>query len=410
MHGIKRSCFASIHYLLNHFPCVAVIGARQVGKTTLLKQILPDAQFFDLEKRADYERISYDPDFFLSQTDPPVVIDEAQQLPELFPALRVAIDRHRNSKGRFLISGSSSPQLLSQISESLAGRIAIFELSGFSLEEIWQLPANPLYDYLNQKNSTAILDLPSRLNSHQMMISCLHGSYPEPVLYYRSDAKAFQLWMENYFQTYINRDIRTLFPSLNFNAYQRFIAMLAAASGTIINTSEFARSLDVSQPTAKNYFQIADGTFIWRTLLSFQKNLNKRMIKMPKGYLRDSGLLNFILKTTSLEALYNQPNFGAIWEGFVMEEIIKGFKNRLIPIQTSHYRTGNQAEIDLILEGEFGILPIEIKSGTFTPAKKLLAITEFVKTQKLPYGLLINNSDAPAWVSPHILQIPAGLL
>jgi predicted AAA+ superfamily ATPase len=135
MHGIKRTAVDSICELLKRFPCVAILGARQVGKTTILKQVLPNARLFDLENRNDFQRIQSDPDFFLSQQKEPIAIDEAQLLPEFFSALRVAIDADRTTNGRFLISGSSSPELLKHITETLAGRIALFELNGFSLEE-----------------------------------------------------------------------------------------------------------------------------------------------------------------------------------------------------------------------------------------------------------------------------------
>jgi predicted AAA+ superfamily ATPase len=253
MHTIKRTASGAIHQLLLRFPCVAVLGARQVGKTTILKQVLPEAHFFDIEKRSDFERIKSDPDFFLSQQHSPIAIDEAQLLPELFPALRVAIDSDREKNGRFLISGSSSPELLKHITETLAGRIAIFELGGFSLEEQWGCEISSFYQYLKEGNITKLAALKPRFSTEQLFSSCLLGTYPEPFLKFRNDPKGFELWMENYVVTYIKRDIRNLFPSLNITAYQRFVSMLAASTGNIINVSEFARSLDVSQPTPKSY-------------------------------------------------------------------------------------------------------------------------------------------------------------
>ena len=148
------------------------------------------------------------------------------------------------------------------------------------------------------------------------------GSYPEPFLKYSNDRAGFAVWMENYFQTYIKRDIRGLFPGLNINTYQRFVSMLSVSSGQILNFSEFARSLDVSQPTVKQYFNIAHGTFVWRILRSYQKNAKKRVIKMPKGHMRDTGLLNYLLSISSVAAFYANPLAGRIWETFVIEQII----------------------------------------------------------------------------------------
>ncbi|VAX36898.1 hypothetical protein MNBD_UNCLBAC01-1387 [hydrothermal vent metagenome] len=410
MHYIKRSSISSIQFLLKHFPCVVILGSRQVGKTTLIKQILPHAPFFDLEKRSDFERISQDPDFFLSQYNNPIIIDEAQTLPEFFPALRIAIDEKRHKNGRFLISGSSSPDLLKHINESLAGRIAFFDLSGFSLEESWKLSENPLYKYLTKKKTKDILNLKPHLSTKKLLESCLFGSYPEAFLKHRKSPQTFALWMENYFQSYIKRDIRNLFPGINIQNYQRFVSMLAGASGNILNTSEFARSLDVSQPTAKSYFEIAHGTFVWRMLPSFQKNITKRVTKMPKGHMRDTGLLNYILRNRDISELQIHPTFGNIWETFIIESILKGFQNQLLSVTPFYYRTNNGAEIDLILEGDFGVLPIEIKSGTTTPRKRLIALEQFVIEHKLPLGIVINNAQEVVWLTKNIIQIPAGCL
>jgi len=410
MHDIKRSAVTSINFLLKKFPCVAILGARQIGKTTLLKQVLSKAPFFDMEKQADFDRISRDPDFFLSQYENPIVIDEAQILPEFFSALRVKIDANRNRNGQYLISGSSSPELLTKISESLAGRIAIFELGGFSLEESWKKNGNSLYQHIAEKNTAKILSLKPQLSNRQLLESCLTGSYPEPFLKHRNDPKTFSLWMENYFRSYIERDVRNTFPGLNIENYRRFVSMLAGASGQILNASEFARSLNVSQPTVKSYFQIAHGTFVWRILPSYQKNISKRIIKMPKGHMRDSGLLNYILKNRDVDSLQIHPLYGRIWETFVIEEFLKGFQNRLILTEPFFYRTSNQAEIDLILEGEFGTLPIEIKSGTLTPKKSIITLKQFVEEHNLPFGIVINQSRENIWLTEKILQISAGCL
>jgi len=410
MHYINRISFLSIKYLLQHFPCVAILGARQVGKTTLLKQIFPESPFFDLEKQADYQRIQADPDFFFSQYSEPIIIDESQILPNIFSALRVAIDNKRAVNGRYLISGSSSPELLRHINESLAGRIAIFHLQGFSLDESWEIMENPLYTYLKEKDFQAITRLKPHITSQQLLKSCLMGAYPEPFLKHQENPDIFQLWMNNYLQSYIQRDVRNVFPGLNIQNYHRFVAMMARASGQILNASEFARSLDISQPTVKFYFQIADGTFVWRMLPSYQKNMTKRLVKMPKGHMRDSGLLNFILKNTNLEELQTHPLFGRIWESFIIEEMIKGFNDRLIPVTSYYYRTGNHAEIDLILEGPFGVLPIEIKSGVTLPERSLTVLKQFVKDHQLSLGVVINNAQEVCWLSEHILQLPAGCL
>jgi hypothetical protein len=407
---IKRTALSSLAYLLKSFPCVAVLGSRQIGKTTLLKQTWPKAPFYDLEKNSDLDRISRDPEFFLSQMATPVIFDESQILPSLFPALRVAIDAQRNRKGRFLISGSSSPDLLKSITESLAGRVAMFELGGFSLDEAWGKKQSLFYEILDSKRFKELAALKPRYKKNQIVDSLFFGGYPEPFLGKKRDKKFFRLWMENYFSTYINRDIRRLFPSLKIEVFRRFISMLAYSSGDIINASDFARSLDVSQPTVKLYLRIAEGTFLWRNLSSYRKSLRKRITKAPKGYLRDSGLLIHLMGIRSSSELFHHSRVGRIWESFVSEEIIKGFKNKLLDVQPSYYHTPNETEIDLILEGNFGILPIEIKLGVKTDDRRVKGLIRFVEDHKLDLGIVINNSEQVSWLSSKIIQIPAGCL
>jgi len=410
MSTIKRTAVPALHRLLEQFPCVAVLGARQVGKTTLLRQVLPDAPFYDLERRGDFDRIQRDPDFFLSQQDGPIIIDEAQLLPEIFPALRVAIDSRREKTGQFLLSGSGSPDLAGRINETLAGRIATFELGGLCLQEAWNLAPNPLYDLLQEKMFKKLSSLRPRLTDRQLMESCFLGGYPEPFLKFRKDPKSLALWTDNYLQTYLRRDIRNLFPGLQLPTYQRFLQMLASSSGQILNAAEFARSLDVSQPTVKSYFRIADGTFVWRLLPAYFANTLKRVVKSPKGHWRDSGLLNTMLGNNSTENFHSHPLAGRIWESFITEEILKSFQNHLMTVRPHYYRTHNQTEIDLVLEGRFGLIPIEIKLGSSVTHQKLQALRQFVEEHKLPLGLVINNSSEPAWLAENIFQLPAGCL
>ena len=224
-----------------------------------------------------------------------------------------------------------------------------------------------------------------------------------------AEPQAYPLWMENYHSTYIYRDIAKLFPKLNKIAYQRFITLLGKLSGTIINKANLARAIEVSEPTIKEYLTIASGTFIWRELLSYEKNATKTIVKMPKGHMRDSGLLHYLLKINSLDELYSDQIVGGSFEGFVIEEILNGLEaTRVTNWDAYYYRTRGGAEIDLILEGPFGILPIEIKYGTHTKLQQLRALNDFVVSRQCPFGLLINQAEMPEWLTPNIYQLPVG--
>lgn len=404
MSYIKRSVTDSIDYLLRHFPAVVVLGARQVGKSTLIRHILPDAPLFDLERESDFQRVNDDPGLLLHEISRPVIFDEAQLSPGLFRALRVAIDQQRDLPGQFLLSGSSSPQLLEQISESLAGRVAIVELDPLSWHEIERQGVNDVIAAL--ANPEQMKELQPLVTRQELLTLCLHGGYPEPVLKH-DEGKFFRLWMENYLKTYIERDIRALFPQLNLDAYKRFIQMLAFSSGEMINASNFARSLDVSQPTIKRYLEIVEGTFLWRRIPSYQKNASKRIVKMPKGHLRDTGLINYFLRLQNSNDMKAHPQFGRIWETFISEQLIRHFKNRLESIEYYYYRTQNQAEVDLILETDHGLIPIEIKAGSVTGKRQIIALEQFIKEHNCRFGVVINNGDEIFKLSPSVYQLPA---
>ena len=176
-----------------------------------------------------------------------------------------------------------------------------------------------------------------------------------------------------------------------------------------MNKRDLASAIEVSEGTVKSYLSIADGTFLWRQLPSYEKNVLKAVIKMPKGHIRDTGLLHYLLQIQDLESLIADPIVGQSFEGFVIEELIKGLQaTTLTNWQAHYYRTRNRADIDLILSGPFGVLPIEIKFGSHTRIKTLTALSAFVKEHKLPFGVLINQSDEVTWLTPEIIQIPVG--
>lgn len=406
MQGMERHYYSLLLEYLSLFPCVAIFGVRQCGKTTLVNMLPKEWTFFDLENAADFSQISRDPDLFLRLHPEKTAIDEAQLLPELFPALRVAIDLDRRKAGRFVITGSSSPDLQKRVSESLAGRVAIIEMSPFSLREAHALPVSPFYSLLLSKAPVTSF---KREIKEEIPVSKTHaywfkGGYPEP--YLKNSHRFSKLWMQNYVRTYLDRDIRRLFPSLNFQKYRLFLQMLSNLSGTIINYSRVARALSVSQPTARDYFMIAHGSYIWRMIPPYEKNPGKRISKHPKGILRDTGLLHFMLHQYSLQDLYAHPAMGQSWEAMVIEDILKNLNALGISFDYYYYRTGGGAEVDLILEGEFGLLPVEIKFSQNVSSRELRGLKDFIREKQCPYGVVINNNDKITLYTENIIGIP----
>ena len=410
MQGMERYFSDYLNKLLTLFPCVALTGVRQSGKTTALSQLPEQWQVYDLEKRSDYELVARDPDLFFRLNPQHIALDEAQLLPEVFSALRVAIDADRGTNGRFIITGSSSPELMHSISESLAGRVALIEVSPFMMGEAYAQPISNLYHLI--QSGTLLLEHKQmgavKTDIKQHHDYWLRGGYPESWI--KNNPRFHTLWMQNYIKTYLDRDILHLFPNLQRQKYQLFLQMLAQLSGTIINYSDIARTLGVSAPTVREYFKIAHGTFIWRHIPPYERNASKRIVKHPKGYLRDSGLAHHLLHLHQLNDALSHPQMGHSWESMVIENIIRGLNAQGCIFDYFYYRTRAGAEVDLVLEGEFGLLPIEIKYKQTVTLRELKSIRQFIKEYQCPYGIVISNNERLGLLDDQLVNIPFGYL
>ena len=409
---IERNLHKKLNTLLNYFPAVIILGVRQCGKTTLARMLRQKWAYFDLERFQDLEFISRDFEFFIKENPHSIIIDEAQQYPELFSHLRGVIDRDRQTKNRFILTGSSSLDLIKNVSQSLAGRVGIIELNTLKTNEANSYLLPDFYKIFEKPIEANTIEeikkLKPSLNHNQVMEAFLKGGYPEPVLAIEKDQFFYDTWMENYYKTYVQRDIRTLFPRLDLIKFQRFIAMLSALSGTIINRSQIGRSLNISEKSIRDYLDIAQGSYIWRNIPSYMNGNQKSLIKMPRGNFQDSGLSNFLQRITTREQLMNFSNVGSSFEAFIIEELIKGIEAVYCTNwDYSYYRTKNGAEIDLILQGSFGLLPIEIKFGTKIKLKQIQTLKKFVKENELPLGIVINNGDQIQLITDNIIQLPA---
>jgi predicted AAA+ superfamily ATPase len=336
---IKRLLKADILKSLESFPAVGLIGPRQSGKTTLAKMISRSCKskviYLDLENADDLAKLD-NPDFFLSQYEYHlVIIDEAQRKPELFPLLRVLIDRKRKP-GRFLILGSASPDIKRQASESLAGRIAYHKLSPFTLKEIG----------LPETNLNKIW---------------LRGGYPDSFLA-KNNSTSVQ-WREDFIQTHLERDIPGLGIRIPATTLRRFWTMVAHCHSQLWNASRIAESMGIDHKTARRYLDVLQDTFMIRQILPYFANTKKQLIKSPKVYIRDSGILHNLLKIDSFEILQSHPVVGSSWEGFCVEQILTAIPSRW---DVSFYRTRSGAEVDIIIQPVQMMQPIavEIKYST----------------------------------------------
>lgn len=311
---------AHIQTQLQLHPICALLGPRQCGKTTLAlefaKQSTQTVHHFDLENPEDMVFLAQ-PMRVLEQLSGLIIIDEVQRLPELFPLLRVLVDkqqRSENSSTRYLILGSTSRDLLKQSSETLAGRIGYIELTPFQLEEVWDA---------------------------ELLLS--RGGFPRS--YLADTPEASYLWRESYIQTYLERDI----PSLGFNIpplmLRRFWMMLTHLHGQLLNMNTLGTSLSISGHTVRRYLDILAGTFMVRLLPPWFENIHKRQIKTPKLFFRDTGLLLTLLAIRSRDAMLHHPMLGALWEGFALEQVIHSMDLR--SEEAFFWRTHTGAELDL---------------------------------------------------------------
>jgi predicted AAA+ superfamily ATPase len=330
---LNRRLYPIIEHALEQFPAVALLGPRQAGKTTLARTITAGragSLYLDLERPSDLAKLA-DPELFLSRhADHLVVLDEIQRRPELFSILRALIDDNRRP-GRFLLLGSASPQLLKQASESLAGRISFHELSPFDVSEV----------------QPTFAELPS---------FWLRGGYPLSWLAKSDEDSA--AWRESFIVTHLERDIPAFGIRVPGTTLRRFWQMLAHLHGQMWNASRLASGFGVSAPTVQHYLDILEATYMVRRLPPLHANLSKRLVKSPKIYLRDSGLLHALLGLRSLEDLAGHPVVGASWEGWVLEQIAQLLPS---PWQLSFYRTAAGAEVDVVAERGNKKIGFEIK-------------------------------------------------
>lgn len=408
MLGMKRGYAGLLQSYLKSFPCVALIGVRQCGKTTLLQTLPSVWRHFDLERRADHEVISRDPDTFLRLNPRQVALDEVQLAPEIFAALRVAIDERRAEKGRFVITGSSSPALLRSVSESLAGRVGVIEMAPFSWEEVTETTGQDSFLRRLQDRKASPADLIKGLKSRGELAQAhefwFRGGFPEPWL--NPSEKFRGRWVEQYVQAYLFRDVKRLFPALDEVRFRRFLEMLGGLSGRVLNYAEVARALSVSQPTTRDYFNIAHGTFIWRAIPAYTRDVVNRVVKHPKGYLRDSGLLHALLRIPDADALLSHPQMGASWEGMVVEEILRQLNALGVPCEYSYYRTGAGAEVDLVVEGNFGCVAVEIKHTSTVGLRDLRGLRNFVAEHKARLGVVVNNDVSARQYEEDLIGLP----
>ncbi len=331
---LSRELSQEIIPLLDFFPCVAILGARQVGKTTFVKNLQPFINkpilYLDLENTNDYEILSNNAQWFLTQNkEKLIIIDEIQREIKLFPLLRSLID-NQDKPGQFILLGSASPELLSKSSETLAGRIVYKELTPFSYYETLQ---------------------------YSIKEHWFKGGYPKAFL--APNDFLWQQWQQAYLKTYVETDLRMLGLNASPVLIAKLLRMIASIQGSVVNYSMLGNALGISSVQIKTYIDFLEHSFILRRLEPFYVNIGKRLVKSPKIYIRDTGILHSLLQLSSYDELIANPIAGNSWEGYIIEQIVSRLKSNY---SAYFYRTQSGAEVDLcIAKGNEIVATIEIK-------------------------------------------------
>jgi uncharacterized protein len=377
---IPRSAEPRLKRLAAQFPAVIMLGPRQCGKMTLARHFV-NGRYFDLEKPSDLQVFTGDIEYALRQLKGPLILDEAQTLPALFPVLRALIDESRRAHGRFFLLGSVSPELVRNISETLAGRVGMLELTpfvyaevagrrGVKLETLWQ-----------------------------------RGGFPDAFL--EREVQTWLAWHESYMRTFVERDIARHQLTLSAAEVGRLMRMLAHSHGGLLNYSSLGRSLGYSYHTVQNVVDLLEGYFLVRRLPPYHANVGKRLVKSPKLYVRDSGVLHYLLGIRDMDALVTSPARGNSFEGFMIEQIVTLENLHHAGSGFYFYRTHAGAEIDLLIDRGQSRIGFELKAAASTEPRDWQHLAAGVKDGLIDRGVVVYGGRRAFDVSATIRVVPA---
>ena len=393
----------------NTFKSVLLTGARQTGKSTLLRELLPELSSVSLDDEFLEEQARETPSMFLALNPPPVIYDEVQRAPNLFRQIKIACDE-TEEKGRFYLSGSQPIELMQEASESLSGRVSVLELSTLSLREIlgvtFNKPFLPTMEYVAERNKEV-------LRGDNIWKIIHRGGYPalqEPDM-------DWSQFFSSYVKTYLERDVRSITGVQDLDAFRKFMISVAAQTGQMLNYSNIADEIGKDQTTVRRWMSILEASGIVYLLEPYTNSVLKRAIKTPKVYFRDTGLAAYLTRWLTPETLANGAMSGAFFETFVVSEILKSYSNRGLDYRyfVSYYRgkdNHRENEIDLIIEQDGVLYPIEIKQSEQPTAKETSAFTilDKIEEKKRGMGAVVCMAPQPGQLRENVLAIPVWFL
>lgn len=397
--------------LTGAFPVVVVSGARQVGKTTLLRHVFPAHDYVVFDASLDLENARREPDLFLRNHPPPVILDEIQYAPELVAAIKRQVDRAPEKAGQYLLTGSQQWQVLRNLSESLAGRAAFLDLFGFSLAEMTGAEtAGWLLRWLESPDDFFAWSRQAPQYPGLLQEWLWRGFLPRAT---ELDLALIPDFWSGYHRTYVERDARLAGEVNDWQEFGRFVRLMSALTAQEINFSQLGREIGMTPQTARRWLKVMEATYQWFALPAFSNNPTKRVVSRPKGYLADTGLACFHAQISSPQALGAHPLFGPLFETALACEMIK--QAAALPTRPAfhHWRAAGGAEVDLVLERDGVLYPFEIKL-TAAPGKRhasgIAAFRAAHPHRTIGRGALICAVESPRWVADDVLAIPWNLL
>lgn len=430
MTGMKyrsRSIEKTLRDLCDHFPVVAVLGARQVGKSTLIEHLFGseyDVVVFDPVQ--DIQQARAEPDLFLANHPGKLFLDEVQYAPELLASIKRRVDQS-HEPGQFILSGSQNLSVIKNITESLAGRVAIVDLHGLAFKEVQDVAdAALLWDWVNggRRSASGSCEPTARREVGGQAPETIHQGGEPPPWYEAVFRGGFPgtldlpesllpRFFSSYLKTYVERDIRTVADIGNLQLFARFFQLLGALSGTEINASQIGRDLDIDRRTALAWKSVLESTYQWTEIPAFSRNPVKRVVGKSKGIFSDTGMLCHLQRIASPEMIASHPLQGRIIETWVITEIFKICSSWTAAPGFYHYRSAGGAEVDLILELNGRLFPVEIKSKAHPSKKDAGGIKSFRQAfpnEDIADGLLVCATPHPYRISDDVLALPWHML
>jgi len=404
MDYLKRHLEQRLDRHARAFKIVLVAGARQVGKSTLLNHVFPDIKSVVFDPVQDLYGARSDPDQFLETFGTPLILDEVQYVPELFPALKRRVDRS-NAKGQYLLTGSQNLSVMREVSESLAGRVGILRLDGLTPAEAEKSAQSKSWLQTYLENPANVLENMQTLDAQQSLAEYLwRGQLPALVPFENEDVPAY---LGSYIQTYVERDIRMMGNLPDLTRFGRFLRLCGALTGQEIFQSQLGRELGINPKTARNWLNLLIWSYQWLELPAYSGNAIKKLSAKPKGHLQDSGLACYLNAIPSPESLLCSPAFGNIFESWGVGWIHRQIQRLPLPPALYHWRTKNGAEVDVVLDYGGKLFPIEFKAGTQLSKHDTRGIRAFRETypDAMP-GVIVYGGTEPYRLSKHAAAIP----